>query len=153
MTKRICFSKASRIQGDRKQNIGSQGPGNRALALMCTWESEKFSGDGRWWWAYNRGNNNNAIGPLTNDSHFHVMCILSQYLKFSFCSSLTTTGPSTLRPHGPDPRIEQTNQTEKGSRDPTAGSNVDNWRQIQTFKTKPDDLLICTYPKSGNLVE
>lgn len=26
---------------------------------------------------------------------------------------------------------------------------VDNWNQIQTFKAKPDDLLICTYPKSG----
>nr|XP_042121922.1 sulfotransferase 1C2 [Peromyscus maniculatus bairdii] len=26
---------------------------------------------------------------------------------------------------------------------------VDNWSQIQTFKAKPDDLLICTYPKSG----
>ncbi|XP_063123906.1 sulfotransferase 1C2A-like isoform X1 [Rattus norvegicus] len=32
---------------------------------------------------------------------------------------------------------------------PLRDSTVDNWSQIQTFKAKPDDLLICTYPKSG----
>lgn len=33
---------------------------------------------------------------------------------------------------------------------PLAAATVDNWNQIQAFKAKPDDLLICTYPKSGN---
>ncbi|XP_021073907.1 sulfotransferase 1C2-like [Mus pahari] len=32
---------------------------------------------------------------------------------------------------------------------PLQAPTVDNWRQIQTFKAKPDDLFICTYPKSG----
>ncbi|GAB1301196.1 Sulfotransferase 1C2 [Apodemus speciosus] len=32
---------------------------------------------------------------------------------------------------------------------PLQAPTVDNWSQIQTFKAKPDDLLICTYPKSG----
>lgn len=36
---------------------------------------------------------------------------------------------------------------------PLPATIVDNWNQIQNFKAKPDDLLICTYPKSGNLVE
>lgn len=33
---------------------------------------------------------------------------------------------------------------------PLQASTVDNWSQIQNFEAKPDDLLICTYPKSGN---
>lgn len=57
------------------------------------------------------------------------MHALSQYVKFSFCSLLTAIGPSTLRHHGPGPKIEQTNKTERGSRDPTAGSNC---RQLET---------------------
>ena len=85
-------------------------------------------------------------------SHFHVMSILSQYLNFSFCSLLTATGPSTLRLHGPDPRIEQT-KLKKVAGIPLQAPTVDNWRQIQTFKAKPDDFFICTYLKSGNLVE
>uniref|UniRef100_F1LZI5 Sulfotransferase n=1 Tax=Rattus norvegicus TaxID=10116 RepID=F1LZI5_RAT len=32
---------------------------------------------------------------------------------------------------------------------PLMDPTVNNWSQIQTFKAKPDDLLICTYPKSG----
>ncbi|XP_045837023.1 sulfotransferase 1C2 [Meles meles] len=32
---------------------------------------------------------------------------------------------------------------------PLQASTVDNWSQIQNFEAKPDDLLICTYPKSG----
>uniref|UniRef100_A0A8C0WDZ1 Sulfotransferase n=1 Tax=Castor canadensis TaxID=51338 RepID=A0A8C0WDZ1_CASCN len=32
---------------------------------------------------------------------------------------------------------------------PLQVATVDNWRQIQSFEAKPDDLLICTYPKSG----
>ncbi|CAO2608054.1 Sulfotransferase 1C2 [Lemmus lemmus] len=32
---------------------------------------------------------------------------------------------------------------------PLGAATVDNWNQIQAFKAKPDDLLICTYPKSG----
>uniref|UniRef100_A0A8C0P980 Sulfotransferase n=1 Tax=Canis lupus familiaris TaxID=9615 RepID=A0A8C0P980_CANLF len=32
---------------------------------------------------------------------------------------------------------------------PLQASTVDNWNQIQNFEAKPDDLLICTYPKSG----
>uniref|UniRef100_A0A2K5C0L6 Sulfotransferase n=1 Tax=Aotus nancymaae TaxID=37293 RepID=A0A2K5C0L6_AOTNA len=28
-------------------------------------------------------------------------------------------------------------------------ATVDNWSQIQSFEAKPDDLLICTYPKAG----
>jgi hypothetical protein len=33
---------------------------------------------------------------------------------------------------------------------PLQVATVDNWRQIQSFEAKPDDLLICTYPKSGD---
>lgn len=33
---------------------------------------------------------------------------------------------------------------------PLQASTVDNWSQIQNFEAKPDDLLICTYPKSGD---
>ena len=33
---------------------------------------------------------------------------------------------------------------------PLQASTVDNWNQIQNFEAKPDDLLICTYPKSGD---
>lgn len=29
-------------------------------------------------------------------------------------------------------------------------ATVDNWSQIQSFEAKPDDLLICTYPKAGD---
>lgn len=29
-------------------------------------------------------------------------------------------------------------------------ATVDNWSEIQHFEAKPDDLLICTYPKSGD---
>ncbi|XP_038197621.1 sulfotransferase 1C2-like isoform X1 [Arvicola amphibius] len=32
---------------------------------------------------------------------------------------------------------------------PLGAATVDNWNQIQAFRAKPDDLLICTYPKSG----
>uniref|UniRef100_A0A5S8HPZ0 Sulfotransferase n=1 Tax=Oryctolagus cuniculus TaxID=9986 RepID=A0A5S8HPZ0_RABIT len=32
---------------------------------------------------------------------------------------------------------------------PLQAAIVDNWGQIQSFEAKPDDLLICTYPKSG----
>uniref|UniRef100_A0A286X789 Sulfotransferase n=1 Tax=Cavia porcellus TaxID=10141 RepID=A0A286X789_CAVPO len=32
---------------------------------------------------------------------------------------------------------------------PLQAATVDNWSQIQNFEAKPDDLLICTYPKSG----
>ncbi|XP_049712171.1 sulfotransferase 1C2 isoform X2 [Elephas maximus indicus] len=32
---------------------------------------------------------------------------------------------------------------------PLQATTVDNWSQIQKFEAKPDDLLICTYPKSG----
>nr|KAF6449045.1 sulfotransferase family 1C member 2 [Rousettus aegyptiacus] len=32
---------------------------------------------------------------------------------------------------------------------PLQATTVDNWSQIQNFEAKPDDLLICTYPKSG----
>lgn len=32
---------------------------------------------------------------------------------------------------------------------PLQAATVDNWNQIQNFEAKPDDLLICTYPKSG----
>ncbi|XP_004844558.1 sulfotransferase 1C2 isoform X1 [Heterocephalus glaber] len=32
---------------------------------------------------------------------------------------------------------------------PLQAAMVDNWSQIQNFEAKPDDLLICTYPKSG----
>ncbi|XP_022371978.1 LOW QUALITY PROTEIN: sulfotransferase 1C2-like [Enhydra lutris kenyoni] len=32
---------------------------------------------------------------------------------------------------------------------PLQASTVDKWSQIQNFEAKPDDLLICTYPKSG----
>lgn len=32
---------------------------------------------------------------------------------------------------------------------PLQASTVDNWSQIQNLEAKPDDLLICTYPKSG----
>lgn len=32
---------------------------------------------------------------------------------------------------------------------PLPATTVDNWHQIQGFKAQPDDLLICTYPKSG----
>lgn len=33
---------------------------------------------------------------------------------------------------------------------PLQAATVDNWSQIQNFEAKPDDLLICTYPKSGS---
>lgn len=36
---------------------------------------------------------------------------------------------------------------------PLQAPTVDNWSQIQMFNTKPDDFFICTYPKSGYLVE
>ncbi|XP_004478469.1 sulfotransferase 1C1-like [Dasypus novemcinctus] len=32
---------------------------------------------------------------------------------------------------------------------PLQPATVDNWSQIQKFEAKPDDLLICSYPKSG----
>lgn len=32
---------------------------------------------------------------------------------------------------------------------PLPATTVDNWHQIQGFEAQPDDLLICTYPKSG----
>uniref|UniRef100_A0A8C3VLW7 Sulfotransferase n=1 Tax=Catagonus wagneri TaxID=51154 RepID=A0A8C3VLW7_9CETA len=32
---------------------------------------------------------------------------------------------------------------------PLPAATVDNWSQIQDFEAQPDDLLICTYPKSG----
>ncbi|XP_077657138.1 sulfotransferase 1C2-like [Urocitellus parryii] len=32
---------------------------------------------------------------------------------------------------------------------PLQSTTVDNWSQIQNFEVKPDDLLICTYPKAG----
>ncbi|KAF6270082.1 sulfotransferase family 1C member 2 [Rhinolophus ferrumequinum] len=32
---------------------------------------------------------------------------------------------------------------------PLQATTVGNWSQIQNFEAKPDDLLICTYPKSG----
>ncbi|MBZ3890234.1 Sulfotransferase 1C2 [Sciurus carolinensis] len=32
---------------------------------------------------------------------------------------------------------------------PLQTATVDNWSQIQSFEAKPDDLLICTYPKAG----
>ncbi|EPY87067.1 sulfotransferase 1C2-like isoform 1 [Camelus ferus] len=32
---------------------------------------------------------------------------------------------------------------------PLPAATVDNWGQIQGFEAKPDDLVICTYPKSG----
>lgn len=32
---------------------------------------------------------------------------------------------------------------------PLQATTVDNWDQIQSFEAKQDDLLICTYPKSG----
>uniref|UniRef100_A0A8D2DBB5 Sulfotransferase n=1 Tax=Sciurus vulgaris TaxID=55149 RepID=A0A8D2DBB5_SCIVU len=32
---------------------------------------------------------------------------------------------------------------------PLQTATVDNWSQIQNFEAKPDDLLICTYPKAG----
>ncbi|VTJ88703.1 Hypothetical predicted protein [Marmota monax] len=32
---------------------------------------------------------------------------------------------------------------------PLQSTTVDNWSQIQNFEAKPDDLLICTYPKAG----
>uniref|UniRef100_A0A8D1QA01 Sulfotransferase n=1 Tax=Sus scrofa TaxID=9823 RepID=A0A8D1QA01_PIG len=32
---------------------------------------------------------------------------------------------------------------------PLPATTVDNWSQIQGFEAQPDDLLICTYPKSG----
>lgn len=33
---------------------------------------------------------------------------------------------------------------------PLPATTVDNWHQIQGFEAQPDDLLICTYPKSGS---
>lgn len=33
---------------------------------------------------------------------------------------------------------------------PLQAATVDNWSQIRNFEAKPDDLLICTYPKSGD---
>lgn len=33
---------------------------------------------------------------------------------------------------------------------PLQSATVDNWSQIQNFEAKPDDLLICTYPKAGD---
>ncbi|XP_019607242.1 sulfotransferase 1C2 isoform X1 [Rhinolophus sinicus] len=33
---------------------------------------------------------------------------------------------------------------------PLQATTVDNWSQIQNFEAKPDDLLICTYPKAGD---
>lgn len=33
---------------------------------------------------------------------------------------------------------------------PLPATTVDNWPQIQGFKAQSDDLLICTYPKSGS---
>ncbi|XP_057597662.1 sulfotransferase 1C2-like [Hippopotamus amphibius kiboko] len=32
---------------------------------------------------------------------------------------------------------------------PLPATTVDNWHQIQGFEAQPDDLLICTFPKSG----
>ena len=33
---------------------------------------------------------------------------------------------------------------------PLPATTVDNWHQIQGFEAQSDDLLICTYPKSGS---
>lgn len=28
---------------------------------------------------------------------------------------------------------------------------TDNWDEVQNFKAKPDDIVVATYPKAGNL--
>uniref|UniRef100_A0A8C6N501 Sulfotransferase n=1 Tax=Mus spicilegus TaxID=10103 RepID=A0A8C6N501_MUSSI len=47
------------------------------------------------------------------------------------------------------PELNKQTKLKKVAGIPLQAPTVDNWRQIQTFKAKPDDLLICTYPKSG----
>ena len=75
---------------------------------------------------------------------------MSQVL--SLC--VTSTEPVCHKYSSPDPMALTMAGTQPSLGEvagiPLPATTVDNWHQIQGFEAQPDDLLICTYPKSGS---
>ncbi|XP_072597631.1 sulfotransferase 1C2 isoform X5 [Vulpes vulpes] len=78
--------------------------------------------------------------PLTLDQNFGLL-IFSWNLKGPPLSLQDSMALATA--------LEAQLQLREVAGIPLQASTVDNWNQIQNFEAKPDDLLICTYPKSG----
>ncbi|KAJ1078194.1 hypothetical protein K5549_016765, partial [Capra hircus] len=76
------------------------------------------------------------------------------YLDFSFLLlNLLYSLPIGTAVSSPDPMALTTAGTQPSLGEvagiPLPATTVDNWHQIQGFEAQSDDLLICTYPKSG----